>query len=225
MLTTWRAGTSEVVSETDLPELLPGIEFGWLDERDFDSWSLGQYDHDLVTLRGAGGLIVLRPSTREVLFQGGPRVARLDRSEDGGFLVFADWEDNMYRFDYATFELSELTSLADGNIRGVAISPDLQHIAIMSTDKFVRIVDAVSGELVRKIPLENASDAFWNDHETLTVTMPNQGVATVSLNIDTVARSAVDNLTRGFTEEECIVYGLDQCPTTVDMVRSFYLSD
>lgn len=93
---------------------------------------------------------------------------------------------------------------------------------VLSGSSAMRFVDLELGELIRELPIGDASDFHWIDDETILFGNRDGLWATVTLDPQQLAAETLSNLTRGFTPDECDRYAFDPCPETVDAVRERY---
>ncbi|CAN5813268.1 hypothetical protein BH23ACT4_BH23ACT4_04240 [soil metagenome] len=111
------------------------------------------------------------------------------------------------------------TSLVEfglGLVRGLSISPDERKIAL-GDENGLHIADLHSGVLEQSIPLPSVSDIHWFDAETVLVGGTDGIWARIPLKESDLISLARDNLTRGFSSQECATYRIDSCPTLEEM--------
>ncbi|MEN8237873.1 MAG: BTAD domain-containing putative transcriptional regulator [Actinomycetota bacterium] len=140
-----------------------------------------------------------------------------ETSHDGSSFIYATSDGDVYRVDTSDWT-SRLLAAMDQKIRGISLSPDNGRIMLGGTDGLVYIIDAALGNVLDMIKVENVSDGYWLDDSRIVVGTGVTGQwGTLDLDIVRVANGGLDQLTRGFTANECAQYRLDPCPTIDDM--------
>jgi len=141
---------------------------------------------------------------------------RTELSETAGTIaILADTLNGVTVFDTDTWEASSV-EFDLGNVRGLAISPDETKVAL-GDENGLHIIDLDSGVLEQSIPLPSVSDIHWFDADTVLVGGTEGIWARTPLNTSDLISVAKDNLTRGFSAEECTTYRIDPCPTLEEM--------
>ena len=78
----------------------------------------------------------------------------------------------------------------------------------------VRIIDAQTGDPLDQVPFEHVSDGHWIDDDHNAVGTGQTGTwGLITLAFDEVVEHAAGQLSCGFTDEECYIYRIEQCPT------------
>ncbi len=139
-----------------------------------------------------------------------------EASHDGSFLLLGT-EGGLYRVDTDDWQPRLLAEYTE-TIRGISISPDNRRVMIGATDGLVHIHDTETGELLDQIAEEWVSDGYWLDENRIVVGTGLTGIwKTLDLDIRRVALTGLDQLTRGFSTEECTLHDIDPCPTIEEM--------
>lgn len=139
-----------------------------------------------------------------------------ETSHDGSFLLLGT-EGGLYRVDTDDWQPRLLAEYTE-TIRGISISPDNRRVMIGATDGLVHIHDTETGVLLDQIAEEWVSDGHWLDENRIVVGTGLTGIwKTLDLDIRRVALTGLDQLTRGFSPEECDLYEINPCPTIEDM--------
>jgi len=139
-------------------------------------------------------------------------------SGDSSFLLADGNETELYRVETGTWTTRLLSETAEGTIRGLAISPSQDRVAVSAADGFVRILDTDTGVLLDLIPFDGVSDGHWLDSSHLVVGTGASGIWSIlTIGTDQLVDQAVTQLTRGLTNEECVNYRIDSCPTLEDI--------
>lgn len=138
-------------------------------------------------------------------------------SDDGARLYIADHSANVIAYETDTwtevlrFERGQGEAIAD-----VAVSGDL--MATAGTDDVVRVWDVETGGILFEVPVDlTPRNAEFLDESHILVTTVEGEVLVFTLDPEELKSIAYDRLTRGFTEEECVTYEIDPCPTLREM--------
>jgi WD40 repeat protein/serine/threonine protein kinase/class 3 adenylate cyclase len=103
-----------------------------------------------------------------------------------------------------------------GDLYGMAISPDGSRLAVGSADGTIVLFDMVSGQQLLTLPGNGstvAALAFSGDGSILAAETPKAGTQILALDIDRLMRIAQEKVTRALTLEECRGYlHVPQCP-------------
>nr|MDJ0952364.1 WD40 repeat domain-containing protein [Acidimicrobiia bacterium] len=218
--------TEDITSEIGLERMAEFVELPPL-AREFAT-ALGSFgpvrqfgaEWVLVEIAPGDGFAVLnRPELDAVAAFGLPvHDWGFETSHDLSFMLLAG-EEGLHRVEIGDWEPSLLFESAE-TIRGLSISPDDARVMIGSTDGLVHIHDANTGELLDQIAEGWVSDGYWLDENRIVVATGVTGTWKIlDLDINRVALAAIDQLTRGFTAEECAQFDIDPCPT-LDEMRS-----
>jgi DNA-binding SARP family transcriptional activator/WD40 repeat protein/energy-coupling factor transporter ATP-binding protein EcfA2 len=141
-------------------------------------------------------------------------------SEDGAHLYTADLCS-----DLAVIDVEDWTEIARfGRGQGEAlVDVDVSGriAATIGSDDVVRAWDVETGEVVLDVAMVASIDnvEFIDDDHIMVLT--NEGeVLVFTLDPVELQSIALDRLTRGLTDEECTIYGIDPCPTLEEMRES-----
>jgi WD40 repeat protein len=183
-----------------------------------------------------GNRLALRRMDGELITPLGDQayMAHATVSRDGSLLVVSSLGGALEIYDTTTWDLVARWRAHTAVIRGYAFSDDQMRLVTTGTDDFVNVWDLsglsdldldVPPPLLDRIPARLPSDAAWLSESELAVFMsvpPFAGVEIqlVSLEIDDVVTEALQALTRGFSLEECAVYQIEDCPMTLEEIRS-----
>lgn len=150
--------------------------------------------------------------------------------EDGSLLVVPAVSGGVRVVDTKTWDSVALWNAHEADIRGLSISPGQDRLVTTGEDNLVKVWDLTgirelaSGEpprLLDRIPAEKPSDAAWLADDRLAVFLARDARwLEVSLDVDELVSEAKSRLTRGFTQVECTTYQIEDCPTTLDEIRS-----
>ena len=105
-----------------------------------------------------------------------------------------------------------------GRVRGMAFSPDGDEIALGNETELV-IVDVRTDRIVQSIPIGGVSDAHWLSEEELLIATKDDLWARLDLNVDGLVARARDVLRRGLSDQECLTYRIDPCPSLEELRR------
>jgi len=155
--------------------------------------------------------IVIERATGEELWRASlPQIGRVEASETGDVIVF--WSPGEATILHTDTWETDRVVLDLGLVRGLAVSPDGTKVAL-GDENGLHIVDAESASLEQSIPLPSVSDIHWLEADMVLIGTTNGIWAQIPLSTSDLIALAKDNLTRGFTGEECATYRLDPCPT------------
>lgn len=208
----WETGSLEVRSSFEVPfrEDLFAAGPEWLVSKDL----LAQE----VVVRGL--------SSGEQLgrfFAGPEPVVQL--SPDAAVLYSGDDVGNVWAFDTSTWELIVSWKAHEARVRGLALSPDGNRLVTTAQDNTIAVwqvsdlrTTAASHPLLDRIPAQFPSDAVWLDEQRIGVFLADGAKwLEVSLSVDQLVADVLEQLTRSFTPDECVTYGIDPCPTIDDL--------
>jgi WD40 repeat protein len=126
--------------------------------------------------------------------------------------------------DADTYELVRTKGqIHDGQTVAAALSPDRTRIATGSSDGFVRVWDAVTGQLVHEVPLDGVAvhGVAFVDQLHLAITPADGDLLIVTTDPDELLELNRASLTRGFRETECERFNFgDDCPTLDELRRA-----
>lgn len=138
-----------------------------------------------------------------------------------GGLHFVGAAGELEWIDARTFELDRAQgSIHDGHTVSAALSPGRTRIATGSSDGFVRVWSAETGELLHEVPFNGVAVhgvAFIDDFH-LAVTPADGDLLIVTTDPDELLDLVRSSLTRGFRPTECERFNFgDDCPTLADL--------
>jgi WD40 repeat protein len=139
---------------------------------------------------------------------------------DGLRLFAADLDAGLVTIDANLWQyVPEALTGHAGQIRDIAISSDGTLIASGGFDGFVNIWNAETGDKIQTLPFGDHNITlieFINDKHLLVIA---QGRPAMVMTIDIAELIAIarSKMTRGFTEDECVTYQFDPCPTLEDI--------
>jgi WD40 repeat protein len=113
-------------------------------------------------------------------------------------------------------EIASITT--DDRVRGLAFNADGSKLAIGDASTLY-VVDTISWLVAQQVKMPNVSDIHWIDDETVVVATSTGLFGTVSLSTDRLLSETRVGLLRSFTEQECVTYRIDPCPTLEDLQR------
>ena len=176
-----------------------------------DTWIFG------MTGGGVGaGVGAFDIATGEVLYEDSIGIA-FDVSADARFIGYARQGKTLSIVDTTTWEEVVLVQ-ADDRVRGQAFNADGSRLAIGDVN-VLQVVDTATGLVVQQMHLPNVSDIHWIDDETIVIGTSTGQFGTVSLSTEDFLRATQEQLRRSFTNQECVIYRIDPCPT-LEEIRS-----
>jgi hypothetical protein len=103
-------------------------------------------------------------------------------------------------------------------IRGGSFNADSSQFAVGDLDSLY-VIDAASGLIGQQLRLPGVSDALFIDENTLLIGTNTGIFGTVSISTEDLVAETRDSLRRSFTDQECLTYRIDPCPS-LDEMRS-----
>ena len=144
----------------------------------------------------------------------------------GSLIYVTDVAGLVFAYDTTTWEPIQQWDAHDSVIRGIALSPDGTTLVTTGEDDFVRTWDVTGiretgATALQQIPAPKPSDAVWLSEDSLGIYLAN-GARWLRVNLEQpdLVAEAKARLTRGFTERECMVYAIDDCPMTLEDIKS-----
>ena len=134
-------------------------------------------------------------------------------SDDSSTLYTADWCSDIALFDTQNWtEIARYGRGQGGALDDIAVSGELAATA--GSDNVIRVWNLSSGEVILEVPLNSRvpNVEFLDDDHVMAVSLEGD-VLVFTLDPKELKEIALDRLTRGFTEEECGIYGIDPCPS------------
>jgi hypothetical protein len=112
---------------------------------------------------------------------------------------------------------SEIASITtDDRVRGLAFNADGSKLAVGDASTLY-VVDTTTWLVAQQVKMPNVSDIHWIEDETVVVGTATGLFGTVSLSTDRLVAETRAGLLRPFTDQECITYRIDPCPTLEEM--------
>jgi hypothetical protein len=112
----------------------------------------------------------------------------------------------------ATWDTTVL-DLGIGIRRGLSFSPDDSLLAVGDEDE-LSIIDLEKQEIIQEVPVPVVSDVFWFNQSEILIGDRNGLWAKLSLDFHDLRDRAVESVAlRPLTDQECITYRIDPCPT------------
>jgi WD40 repeat protein len=222
LVVVWDAESLSRISEFPIPkeQTLVGMT---------DTWVVASVTDKLVVY-GFGGDVI---TTVDLAVAGGPPFfGSVEFSPDESLLLTRDAAGTVYVYETASWERVAAWEAHPGVIRGWHLSKDGQRLATAGEEGFVHIWELgplYLGETpeapVLIIPVVGRpSDVVWLSDEQLAVFLIDRGTGarwfTVLLDTEDLVDDARTRLTRGFTASECAIYLIENCPVTLEEIRS-----
>jgi WD40 repeat protein len=165
-----------------------------------------------VMVRTNGGNLAYDPTNGDILYEGGFGVAQhldLIAVTDGRAVTIIDTSSDGPWTEIATIN-------TDDRVRGLAFNPDGSKLAIGDASALY-VVDTPTWQVVQQVKMPSVSDIHWIDDETVVVGTATGLFGTVSLSTERLLSETRAGLLRSFTEQECVTYRIDPCPTLDDV--------
>ena len=144
-----------------------------------------------------------------------------EASPDGSLLTVTTGAGEITLVDTSSGEIAGVLSEGTARIRGLAFSPDGAYFMSAGTDSFMRIWDLDTYREVDRVPLPEggfgAGDGYWVDEQTIAINYASGFWATVEIGIDPLLEIARSRLLRTFTDQECLTYRIDPCPSLEEL--------
>jgi WD40 repeat protein len=138
-----------------------------------------------------------------------------------GGLLFVGSAGELDWIDADTFELVRTKGqIHDGHTVSAALSADRTRIATGSSDGFVRVWSAETGDLLHEVPLNGvaAHGVAFVDGSHLAITPADGNLLIVTTDPDELLELVRSSLTRGFRPTECERFNFgDDCPTLSEL--------
>jgi len=170
---------------------------GWV----FGRTTSGTLAYDLATgdilYEGPDGTPEASPSLDLMAVISGRRVTILGISSDGSWT-----------------EIASITT--DDRVRGLAFNSDGTKLAVGDSSTLY-VVDTTTWLVAQQVKMPNVSDIHWLDDETVVIGTGTGLLGTLSLSTDRLLAETRAGLLRSFTDEECVSYRIDPCPTLEEM--------
>ncbi len=106
-----------------------------------------------------------------------------------------------------------MLDLGVGRRRGLSFSPDDSLLAVGDEDELL-IIDIERQEIIQEVPVPLVSDVFWFSESEILIGDRSGLWAKLSLDLDDLQQRATESVRlRPLTEQECLTYRIDPCPT------------
>ena len=145
----------------------------------------------------------------------------MEFTADGKLLVINDVRLNVHVIDTGSWErIHTLTGQQGIWFPDVAVDPTGRFAATAGLDNESRVWDLQRGEEVQRftaIPIsQGLRNVDWIDEDTVLLGNRRWAVP-MTLDPETLLSAARGRLTRSFTDQECVAYGIDRCRTFKEM--------
>ena len=140
-------------------------------------------------------------------------------SDDGALLYTADWCADVARYETKEWaQIDRIKRAQGGTLNDLALSGS--RAATVGSDDTVRVWDVDTTKILLEVELATpAGNVEFLGHDVVQVITDGGDLLLFTLDPDALFDLAIPRLTRGFTEQECLTYGIDPCPT-LDEIRS-----
>jgi hypothetical protein len=136
----------------------------------------------------------------------------MEVSNGGGTVALSGSEGPIHLVHTAAWDTTVL-DLGIGRRRGLSFSPDDSLLAVGDEDE-LSIIDIERQEIIQEVPVPIVSDVFWFNQSEILIGDRNGLWAKLSLDFDDLRDRAVESVAlRPLTDQECITYRIDPCPT------------
>jgi len=151
----------------------------------------------------------------EVLYRLEKMVSDMEASLDTRYVASVRNFLSVVVTDTSTWE--EIATVAtDNRVLGVAFNADGSRLAIADLTS-VRVLNVATGNVVQQLGLPGVADIHWLDDDTIAVGTTSGSFGTMSLSTEEFLHATRQRLRRSFTEQECVTYRIDPCPTLEEM--------
>ena len=210
-------------------------EIGIARPSDDETWEWNIYDANTLDLNGTfggtgepvgfGGTWVLERfgeqggaffftdrSTQEELLRIPIPPNHFEASNTGSAVALSGTEGPIYLVDTERWDTAVL-DLGIGRRRGMSFSPSGALLAVADEDEIL-FVDLEMREIVQEFPIPVVSDIHWINESEIVIGDRHGLWARLSLEFDDLIGRALDSLeVRPLSEQECLTYRIDPCPT------------
>ena len=172
-----------------------------------DSWVLGSPTNRI-------DYRVVDRASGEVLWQDDRNHIRVMVAPDGSWLATYVGDETVQLVNTETWD----TTVIEGflNIRGGSFNADASLLAVAEVAS-LRVIDVETGLVAQQVRLPGVSDVYWINDETLIVGTNDGLFGILSISTDELIDRTRAGLRRSFSEQECLIYRLDPCPTVADL--------
>ena len=171
-----------------------------------DGWVLG---------RTTSGTLAYSLATGDVLYEGasGPN----ELSPNGKLVAVGSSREARVLEVFADAPWIEVASITtDDRVRGLAFNADGSKLAIGDASTLY-VIDTATWLVAQQVKMPNVSDIHWIDDERVVIGTATGLFGTVSLSTDQLLAKTRAGLLRSFTDQECVQYRIDPCPTLDEM--------
>ena len=171
-------------------------------------------DGTMLATRLVGEIVIYEvPSLEEIA-----RITGLEPrfSPDGSKLAVLNRDDGISLWNTTTWEPEQETTDRLSNARQMNWSDDGTRLVIGGGQSEVHVVDARSLNFIQTVPFPGATAvgvAFVDEDRHVVVGTADGKVLVLTLDTDELVSIASERLTRGLSDDECQLYGIDPCPT------------
>jgi len=160
------------------------------------------------------------PSLEEII-----RITGLEPrfSPDGSSLAVLNFDDGVTIWNTTTWEAVRQTADELTNPFHMSWSDDGTRLVIGGGQSEVHIVDAESLNLIQTVPFQGATAvgvAFVNEDRHVVVGTADGKVLVLTLDTDELISIAGERLTRGLSDDECQLYGIDPCISLEELLAN-----
>jgi WD40 repeat protein len=213
-MTVWEVATGDVV----ISERIPDVAANWVAFSPDESIVLALY----APLGGDNTLSIhdLRAGTTTERSLDGA-VGGFTYTPDQSLVIAADFGGGISYLDGSDLSLIERVQAHQGQVNDFDISPSGALVASTGDDG-VRVWSVGDHSLQTGLGFDGKNIQFvrfLDDTHLLLVPGVGSSAIVVVLDPDELAAAGLAKVTRAFTETECLTYGIDPCPTTLEELR------
>ncbi|MDJ0923979.1 MAG: BTAD domain-containing putative transcriptional regulator [Acidimicrobiia bacterium] len=112
----------------------------------------------------------------------------------------------------------------DGSLVHAAFTPDGSHLGVSGVSELIRFWSTEDWTNTLTFDTGGITKIFdvRNDGRELVAASEEQAIWFIPFSADALVEMAAQRVTRGFTESECVAFGIDPCPRTVEEVQATY---
>ena len=138
-------------------------------------------------------------------------------------MAVVNFDDGVTIWDTTTWEAVRQTADQLANPFHMSWSDDGTRLVIGGGQSEVHIVDAESLNLIQTVPFQGATAvgvAFVNEDRHVVVGTADGKVLVLTLDTDELISIAGERLTRGLSDDECQLYGIDPCISLEELLAN-----